>query len=466
MSRPSHVTLESIDGNRDGRADAFFNVLNPKYGAKGNGETDDTAAFNAALSDANGRPVIVPDTGSSYKCSKLTLSNNATIIGVGNRPTIFTPDTGGDAHNISLFGASGVYLENLTLDGNGTNGNNIILATSNDIVLKNLTLKDARSGIGSGAGNASYNVRIEDLLVSGASSHGISFDRTYESTVRRVQIDQCGGFGFRVTGGARDNRFEDCWTINNDLEFFNTDYDALRITVINCYSTGTGDNGFSMRGRGHMLVGCNATANDHNGFAIVGEEIKCIGCHAENNGQGTGTRAGFRISAQFGGLAYRNHIIGCTGIDTQGTATQDYGVLIGDNNTVEWQSSQTVTGSNPWRFNGNNLYLAETIASTGVSDDTGSTPPTHTSGTVSDGEIDWTYISTSPTTGTNRFNAQDCHVIAGTYAGNATADVQYDSALDNQVLVDGYQRFLNMPTSSASLDTGQVYSNSNVLTLA
>jgi hypothetical protein len=51
-----------------------------------------------------------------------------------------------------------------------------------------------------------------------------------------------------------------------------------------------------------------------------------------------------------------------------------------------WANGQTIVGTYQVRKNGGNVYLA---ASTGT---TGATPPTHTSGTVSDGGVNWTYL--------------------------------------------------------------------------
>jgi hypothetical protein len=51
-----------------------------------------------------------------------------------------------------------------------------------------------------------------------------------------------------------------------------------------------------------------------------------------------------------------------------------------------WANGQTIAGTYQVRKNGGNVYLA---ASTGT---TGATPPTHTSGTVSDGGVNWTYL--------------------------------------------------------------------------
>jgi hypothetical protein len=55
--------------------------------------------------------------------------------------------------------------------------------------------------------------------------------------------------------------------------------------------------------------------------------------------------------------------------------------------TFRWVSGVTVAATGIYTVNGSNAYVS---ASTGT---TGSTPPTHTSGTVSDGGVNWTYVT-------------------------------------------------------------------------
>lgn len=56
-----------------------------------------------------------------------------------------------------------------------------------------------------------------------------------------------------------------------------------------------------------------------------------------------------------------------------------------------WAASQTITATDTYRFYNGNYY---TSTNTGT---TGATPPTHTSGTVSDGTVSWAYYSGSYT---------------------------------------------------------------------
>jgi hypothetical protein len=100
----------------------WVNVVN--YGAKGDGLTDDTAAFQKAA--ATGKQVFVPKPSSFYLLSG-PISMQNTIAGDGNMPQIKMGGANGDSgHQILRYVnqsfASMAYVQGLSLDGrwNGT----------------------------------------------------------------------------------------------------------------------------------------------------------------------------------------------------------------------------------------------------------------------------------------------------------------------------------------------------------
>lgn len=64
-----------------------------------------------------------------------------------------------------------------------------------------------------------------------------------------------------------------------------------------------------------------------------------------------------------------------------------------------WAASESVTSGSTYRFSSGNLYLAQTTNTTG------STAPSHTTGTASDGTVSWLYVTTQTYTTTDRFLA-------------------------------------------------------------
>ncbi len=101
---------------------AWVNVND--YGARGDGVTDDTSAFQTAA--ATGKQVFVPKPGSFYLVTG-PISMRNTIAGDGSMPTIKMRGANGDSeHQILRYTdqhfASMAYVQGLTLDGqwNGT----------------------------------------------------------------------------------------------------------------------------------------------------------------------------------------------------------------------------------------------------------------------------------------------------------------------------------------------------------
>lgn len=93
--------------------DPWYDVKHPAFGAKGDGVTDDTAAFQAALNaaSAQGGTVYVPPSATPYVlASALTLKSMVRLQGGG-------PGTGTGASQIKFTGTSGPLLA-----GNGVTG--------------------------------------------------------------------------------------------------------------------------------------------------------------------------------------------------------------------------------------------------------------------------------------------------------------------------------------------------------
>ena len=97
---------------------------------------------------------------------------------------------------------------------------------------------------------------------------------------------------------------------------------------------------------------------------------------------GGGTGAKFK-AVEVGGVITELQILNCgTGYTSAPT------IVIGK----DWTSGEALNGSAYQRHNDGKLYTSGSVNTT-----CGSTAPTHTSGTVSDGNIDWTYAGTRAT---------------------------------------------------------------------
>ena len=102
------------------------------FGAVGDGETDDTEAFLAAI--ANSRTIYVPDGGTYIVSGILSLNDNTAFVGIGS-PTIKKKNNDTNAHCIFFISSKkNVSFSALTLDGNGAN--QTAYASSNKAVVE------------------------------------------------------------------------------------------------------------------------------------------------------------------------------------------------------------------------------------------------------------------------------------------------------------------------------------------
>jgi hypothetical protein len=93
-------------------------VTHPDYGAKGDGSTDDAAAFTSALSDATGGVLFVPNSAGAYIIkSQLTIPTNTIIVGQTRHVTEIQKQFNGDLFVVG----ENAGLRNLYLDGDGGN---------------------------------------------------------------------------------------------------------------------------------------------------------------------------------------------------------------------------------------------------------------------------------------------------------------------------------------------------------
>jgi len=136
-------------------ADAIPGSVVP-LGAKGDGVTDDTAAFVAAL--ATGQPVYLPEPSVAYIVGDCTLPSGATIFGYGgaNYSSIVAgPVVRRKAGCTSIFkeasGAKNIRLSGFTIDGVDRTCNGVVGAadgTSGHMVLDSIDIRNCNYGLG------------------------------------------------------------------------------------------------------------------------------------------------------------------------------------------------------------------------------------------------------------------------------------------------------------------------------
>ena len=186
-------------------ANRFADALNVKdFGAVGNGITDDTAAIQAADTQARSKGVALYFPGATYAVSQLIVYSNSTWYGDGRNNTIIKQIIGSNKDLIygynsdANWGSSspssfvvGWTIKSMTFDGNWNTG----------------------SGNTSGSGIAVYGCRpiMEDVFITNVAEYGLrteyidsgsgGFDTfTMEGYLSDIRIDVCGKHGWWNNG--------------------------------------------------------------------------------------------------------------------------------------------------------------------------------------------------------------------------------------------------------------------------
>lgn len=206
-------------------SDFGVDVKDARYGAKGDGITDDTAAINSARAAAiaAGSPLLFPP--GTYAIDQFTGWPNGTVYAYG--ATIL--HNGASKPLLNLYDSTPTTITNFHWYGgtlkakqSATNptsaliyGRNLTRSTIADVILQGGTADDstkyAVKGIHldgtAGAGNGVYEVNITNAVVRGCSGNGVDLDgwdgatsRVNNNTFINPLVLNNGGNGFQHDG--------------------------------------------------------------------------------------------------------------------------------------------------------------------------------------------------------------------------------------------------------------------------
>lgn len=417
----------------------------------GDGATDNTAAINAAftaLSPGEGLAFLpgtylyaVPTEGGAF-----TPPSNVEIFGFGGPVTIVL--TGASGRFMNLTSCSNVKIHSLNIDGDAssktgsTDAFNLNGAVNCE--LRSIRFYNATNGFAYLRNGAELNT-IADCHITDIGSTAISIDGT---ATRRNNIlnnyIEATFFGVWITYGSYENLVQGNRTHSNGLELVGVTYNSHHNRIIGNHAEGTGDNGISVTGYGNTVVGNIAKFNAFNGIHIYGHLNTVSGNTCDGNAQSTNgvAYAGIAIQPAWGGQGVHNTVSGNTCTDTQATPTQDYGIRIRVHTYSQWVTGETTAsmGSNLYRQHLNKVYRAQSVGTCGA------TAPTHTTGTASDGGVDWLFVYQAPTV-VGDLDAWDNTVVGNLAYGNITADVIDQSGNANTVITDS---LIKMPVRSTA----------------
>ena len=284
------AVVRSLANSYAARVDSIFNVR--QFGAKGDGSSDDLAAFRAAIAAINaqggGTLFVPPGTYALDIIHTAPLDLTKTIQLCGNLTIVMTPKTviqvsgswsAGKYYTVFGIFGSGLYSDanNISIYGNGASivGVNPNQAndpavvhgllfndeTTENITVRDLTVRDCGT-------NAKFN-GIRGFVVNCQFLNGNNNCVAVTDASDWV-YDGCTFSGCTAPAGGN------CVQAGIDLEP-NTGEEVKRIKIVNCTASGNGKKGiYFQQGAGTsseiVVANCDIRDNADYGLAIVGTD--------------------------------------------------------------------------------------------------------------------------------------------------------------------------------------------------
>lgn len=361
------------------------------FGAKVNDSTTVvTTAIQAAMN--TGRPAYVPPTSSFYRITAgLNGVSFSGLIGDREQSVIkLVGDTTQSVLTINGASVSKFVIDGVVLDDDESTKT----ATSKCLLMTNCTdvvdigwLKCINSQSFTVEINGGGQNRIQTLISQGAATgSGLLLWDTDDNYVNSVIVDDCGGFGVQVFRGSSGNTIDNIVARNTGLEALGITVGCTRNKFGTVYGLNNGDNGISISGEDNQVGTAFIDSPAFHGACFYGMRNQIGTLRTRNVGQASaGVYAAAAGTVGFGGIAADNQVGNLFAWDDQAVPTMGYYAKWNAGSYGPWTTA-TVYSASTGVVNAGNSYA--TVAG-GTS---GATPPTHTSGTVSDGGVLWQYM--------------------------------------------------------------------------
>ncbi|ARP83026.1 hypothetical protein CAL12_20865 [Bordetella genomosp. 8] len=301
---------------RDGRAKLDDSICVKDFGAKGDGITDDTAAFHAAIAFL--QPQVTQRGGALY-----------IPAGVYKLTATLAFSAFDQLHNVVIYG-DGPVATTLDFSSSAPNTDAVTFDSGAHVVVRDLSINSAKRdglvlgvGLTPGGGGGTTFASISNLRIQGSGRNGLSNTNSWMCDLTDLWVWGSGAANFALNG-------------------FITSLSARR-----CYSSNSAGVGFLINGMVYSnFLDCGSDTNGTVGYAVSNVQgVSFIGCGAENNGADAWRLTTGNVSAgslpsacqDIHGLAF----ISCYTIGNSTSATGAYGSFLGaypaDNRPIDFK---------------------------------------------------------------------------------------------------------------------------------
>jgi hypothetical protein len=279
-----------------------------RYGAVGDGVTDDRQSINSAVN--SGQPLIRIPAGTYLLSTDTAISVPSGVTIEGDGPNTIIKKSSGTADIFTTTG-SNVTFRNFRMEGpNNTSVDGISTDGGSDILIENIEGYQLSSTVTIGLTTATSRATVRNIFSDDNAQQGVHFNKATSPRFSNLRADGIGTSNLHhgvYIGNCTDvigDTIESTNGAGSGVHIFaqsSFTFDRCEITNINCRGNGTSasgnragvlvarDSSSTMRG----IVLTNVTCYDNNGFNILVEnvdecQINLPYCDGNNEGTSNG----------------------------------------------------------------------------------------------------------------------------------------------------------------------------------